>query len=110
LLPFNTNEKHHKENDILIHNDLMKYFSSNPNLIRNITNITTYLKPLEVLSLYKYFYATVPMRFHATLFSIYTNTPMLPVFTTRKIKNLLLDIDWNFGYELECNEKDYHYV
>lgn len=104
LLPFNTNHKHHSENDILIHNDLMTYF--NPTLSQNITNITTSSSPLEVLSLYKYFYATVPMRFHATLFSIYTNTPMLPVFTTRKIKNLLLDIDWACGYELECNHKD----
>jgi hypothetical protein len=46
------------------------------------------------------------MRFHAVLFSIYAKVPMLPVFTTRKIKNLLLDINWNHGYQLECNDKD----
>lgn len=104
LLPFNTNEKNTLENDILIHNDLMKYFGSRQAL--SITNINITLNPSQVLSLYKYFYATIPMRFHATLFSIYTNTPMLPLFTTRKIKNLLLDIVWNIGYQLECNELD----
>jgi hypothetical protein len=31
---------------------------------------------------------------------------MLPIFTTRKIKNLLLDINWIYGYQLETNEND----
>ena len=106
LLPFNTNEHGQGENDILIHNDLMKILSDNPHMSRNIMNLTTQLTPLDVLDLYQYFYITIPMRFHAVLFSIYTKVPMLPVFTTRKIKNLLLDINWGHGYELECNEKD----
>ena len=46
------------------------------------------------------------MRFHAVLFSMYTTTPMLPVFTTRKIKNTLLDIGWHHGYELDINSDD----
>ena len=106
LLPFNTNESCPKENDILIHNDLMKFITDNPKILLNITNITTHLEPLEILDLYQYFYLTIPMRFHAVLFSMYTKTPMLPIFTTRKIKNLLLDITWHHGYELECNSSD----
>lgn len=106
LLPFNTNENCSKENDVLIHNDLMTCLGDNPTMYKNILNLTTYLEPLEVLDLYQYFYVTVPMRFHAVLFSIYTKTPLLPLFTTRKIKNLLLDINWCHGYELECDEKD----
>lgn len=106
LLPFNTNEDNSSENDILIHNDLMTALGDNPRMFRNVLNLTTHLEPLEVLDLYQYFYATVPMRFHAVLFSLYTKVPMLPIFTTRKIKNLLLDINWIHGYQLECNEKD----
>lgn len=106
LLPFNTNENGNNENDILIHNDIMNILNDSPNITCNIMNLTTHLEPLEILDLYQYFYITIPMRFHATLFSIYTNVPVLPVFTTRKIKNLLLDINWTHYHKLECNEKD----
>lgn len=106
LLPFNTNSTSNFENDIIIHNDLMNLVSHNSTSLKNITNITCSLTSLETFSLYNFFYATIPMRFHATLFSIFTNTPMMPVFTTRKIKNVLLDIDWTIGYQLECNTLD----
>lgn len=106
LLPFNTNDKGYNENDILIHNDIMRILNDNPHMSRNIMNLTTHLEPLDILDLYQYFYITIPMRFHAVLFSIYAKVPMLPVFTTRKIKNLLLDVSWIHGYELECNDKD----
>ena len=106
LLPFNTNEQNRNENDILIHNDIMKILNDNPHMSKNIMNLTTHLEPLETLELYQYFYITIPMRFHAVLFSIYAKVPMLPIFTTRKIKNLLLDVSWTHGYELECNDKD----
>lgn len=106
LLPFNTNDNNPDENDILIHNDLITALGDNPRMFKNVLNLTTQLEPLEVLDLYQYFYATIPMRFHSVLFSLYTKTPMLPLFTTRKIKNLLLDISWIHGYELECNADD----
>lgn len=106
LLPFNTNTQQHSENDIIIHNHILDILKDNPHISNNILNLTTHLEPLEILDLYQYFYLTIPMRFHATLFSIYTNVPMLPIFTTRKIKNLLLDVNWLHGYQLDCNEKD----
>ena len=46
------------------------------------------------------------MRFHACLFSIYANIPFLPIFSTRKITNLLKDISWNYAYKLPLNEID----
>lgn len=107
FLPFNTNESNSSyENDILIHNDVIKTLNDNPNLLKNITNITEILSSQQTLDLYDFFYATVPMRFHATLFSIYKNIPMLPVFSTRKIKNLLLDTNWVHGYQLDCDSDD----
>ena len=42
------------------------------------------------------------MRFHACLFSIYNKVPMMPIFTQRKIKNLLLqnNIEFSTQYEI----------
>jgi polysaccharide pyruvyl transferase WcaK-like protein len=95
------------ENDILIHNDVYNYIlKTHPELTNNITNIQERLSVTQTFELYKLFYITIPMRFHACLFSIYANVPMIPIFTTRKIKNLLLDINWNFGYELNLNTDD----
>ena len=46
------------------------------------------------------------MRFHAVLFSVFNKIPVFPIFTTRKIRNFLIDISWNFGYELDVNNHD----
>jgi hypothetical protein len=109
FLPFNTNQNESgtHENDILIHNDIIESIKSNNlNNLDQITNIDFTIEPNMILQLYDYFYITVPMRFHATLFSIYKCVPMLPIFTTRKIKNLLLDINYNYSVQLKCNDKD----
>lgn len=111
LLPFNTIEKDNlednTENDIIIHNDVCNIINyTNSQMLQKILNITDALTVKQTLGLYKYFYITVPMRFHACLFSIYMQVPMVPVFTTKKIKNQLLDIQWNHYYELDKNEKD----
>jgi len=112
FLPFNSYDvitaDINTENDILIHTEVYNLIKncSNPSNLSNITNIDWTLNSQELFGLYKYFYATAPMRFHGCLFSIYNNVPMLPIFTTRKIKNLLLDINWNYGYQLDTNEND----
>ena len=106
FVPYNTNNLEN-ENDILIHNDIVnKIKYSNPMLLNKIINIDFTITANEILDLYKYSYTNVVMRFHACLFSIYSETPMLPVFTTRKIKNLLLDTNWNYGYELATDSQD----
>jgi hypothetical protein len=46
------------------------------------------------------------MRFHACLFSINNKVPFLPIYTTKKIKNLLLDIEWKYSYELKTDNCD----
>lgn len=109
FLPFNTNQSLSAthENDIIIHNDIIESIKSNNlNNLDQITNIDFTIDTNIILQLYDYFYITVPMRFHATLFSIYKCIPMLPIFTTRKIKNLLLDINYNYSVQLKCNDRD----
>ena len=108
LIPFNTKPIHNKvidnkntESDILIQNDIMRHIKSSL-----IFNVDFELTISEILSLYQFFYISIPMRFHGCLFSLHANVPMIPVYTTKKIKNLLLDIDWKYEYPLEKNEKD----
>jgi polysaccharide pyruvyl transferase WcaK-like protein len=108
FVPYNTNSKNPQENDILIHNDIYnKLRDDTLKLIQeNMINIDYTLNGNDILEIYSYSYVNIVMRFHACLFSIYSNTPMLPIFTTKKIKNLLLDIDWNNGYELQVDTND----
>lgn len=110
FVPFNTNNQNPNENDILIHQDVIdKYikntWSSNRH-ITHLTNINFELSVDQTLLLFELMDFSVPMRFHACLFSIYKNVPFFPIFTTRKIKNLLVDIDWLYGYELYTDTND----
>ena len=92
LLPFNTKpttegntDDTNCENDILIHNDVLRHIKNHSNII----NIDYELSLGEILSLYPLFYMSLPMRFHGTLFSINAAVPMIPIYTTKKIKNIL---------------------
>jgi polysaccharide pyruvyl transferase WcaK-like protein len=106
LLPFNTkpsnNDELNNENDILIQNDVFEYIKKKDQVI----NIDFPLTIKETLSFYPHFYMSIPMRFHGTLFSIFSEVPMVPIYTTKKIKNILLDIGWNYEYLLDKNDRD----
>ena len=112
LLPFNIDENINSKNihnDTLIHNDLIQIIKSNDHtLLNKIIIIDFEIPPKYILNIYDYFYITIPMRFHSCLFSIYKKIPCLPIFTTRKVKNLLLDINYNNNYfhKLITNEND----
>lgn len=106
LLPFNTipseTPETNSESDILIQNDVFEHIKNKSQII----NINFKLTLKEIISLYPYFYMSIPMRFHGTLFSIFSEIPMVPIYTTKKIRNILLDIEWNYEYVFEKNEKD----
>uniref|UniRef100_A0A6C0ICC1 Polysaccharide pyruvyl transferase domain-containing protein n=1 Tax=viral metagenome TaxID=1070528 RepID=A0A6C0ICC1_9ZZZZ len=112
LVPFNTKPlgeietTENKENDTLIQSDIMDLLSDT--VRPSVLNIDFTLALDEMLLLYSTFHVMIPMRFHATLFSVYTGVPMIPIYTTKKIHNFLLDINWNpdYGYILDKNEKD----
>lgn len=101
FLPFNTNSDNPSENDILINNDVI----SNLESTTNITNINTTLNEYQLQTVLKNTNICICMRFHAILFSIYNNVPFIPIYTTRKINNLLKDISWEYSYRLPTNEK-----
>lgn len=111
LVPFNTKPLRsdelpdtNQENDTLIQRDVLKHVHRS--LVSAIISFDFKLSLEQTILLYKSFYLTIPMRFHATLFSVYTRVPMIPIFTTKKIKNFLLDIGWTHQYVLDKNAKD----
>ena len=112
LLPFNTSNHivdrdQNLENDIYIHEDIFNIIKTiKPLICDNILNIDFALSTKDVLKIYDYVDISIPMRFHACLFSIYRKIPILPIFTQKKIRNLLLDIHWQHFYELPKNNKD----
>ena len=100
------------ENDVLLHNDVyeevVKIIPENEKYIKNIVNIQHSLTTKETFELFKYIDYAIPMRFHATLYSIYNHIPFVSVYTTRKIRNLLIDINYNeiLKYELVVDKND----
>jgi exopolysaccharide biosynthesis predicted pyruvyltransferase EpsI len=103
LLPFNTNGKV-SENDVIFHTDIYNLLDKNSR--RNVLNITHCLDVMEMYDIFTYFYLVIPMRFHACLFSIYQNVPLIPILTTKKVTNVLLDIKWTHSYKLDTDEND----
>jgi len=113
-IPLLEEYENNQENDILLHNDVLHEIknlnkdTNNDHYINNIINIQQRLYPKEVFEVTSYFDFAITMRFHSTLFSIYNNVPFLPIFTTKKIRNLLLDIEYPpiLKYELEVDSND----
>jgi len=103
FVPFNTNNINSNENDIYIQNDIMDLLTNN--IKKNITNITITQSLADVQQIFSKCDLIIPMRFHATLFSIYLNIPCIPLITTRKLINLMKDIDWKYKYILPLDNK-----
>lgn len=103
LLPFNTNDKN-TENDIIFHTDI--YNLLNKKSQQNVLNITSRLDVSKTFEIFENFDLVIPMRFHACLFSIYQYIPLIPILTTKKVTNVLLDIKWNYSYKLDTDVDD----
>ena len=120
FIPFNTNINSNSENDILIYNDIIELLQLNYynyqhkkiiDVVQNpvkydITFININMNYNNIYNIFKLLDICIPMRYHACLFSIHNKVPFLPIFSTRKIRNLLLDINWLYYYELEVNNID----
>jgi len=106
FLPYNTSaiiedECENAENDILIHRDVVKNMQSKT----GFTNIEYTLSVYETLGIYDFCKASICMRFHSCLFSLYKKVPFLAIYTTRKIRNFLEDINWEYGIEMNVDYK-----
>jgi polysaccharide pyruvyl transferase WcaK-like protein len=101
LVNLNDSPTNPMENDLLMTYDVVNGCKSQTDVsvLKNATLDQT-------LAAFSKMDICVPMRFHACLFSLLTKVPFIPVFSTRKIQNLLMDIDWHYGYRLPTNEED----
>lgn len=96
FVPFNTKREHGSaENDCLFHNDVI-----------SAMNTVDYIKvnpagAAETLEVYSMCRGAICMRFHSCLFALYQQCPFLPIFETRKIKNLLSEIGWSAEHSIE---------
>lgn len=57
---------------------------------RNVHLITSEIKPDEVLSLFKSFYATICTRFHAHILSLNAGTPIFSLYSCEKVRDLIV--------------------
>jgi polysaccharide pyruvyl transferase WcaK-like protein len=109
FVAFNTNEDNSNENDILIHDDIKSgLLLITPQILMktNVTFINDTSDVKAIFNLWKTFDYAICMRFHACIFSLYNNIPFLPIYTTRKIDNLIKDINYNHSYKLETDHCD----
>ncbi len=98
LLAFNTSASE-KESDLLINNEIEKHFN-NLAVVESIKIKDT----AEMLSFMSSQKLIICMRFHSVVFANIVNVPFVAFYTTRKIKNLLIDLDAaEKGYELETD-------
>lgn len=89
LIPSCTNNNT-SEDDRIINNDLfdtIKTYGDFP----NIHLLTTAMPIPEIRAIFKSFYMTICTRFHAHVFSIMTDTPVLSIYCSRKVQNLMTE-------------------
>ena len=101
LIPFNTHAGNTSENDILINKDVLLLMKTNA----KTASITT------VKDMWDYFQTeidmAITMRFHSHLYSVVAGVPFVSLYTTRKVKNLLIDTGLSeFSYELPKDALD----
>jgi len=108
IVPFNCNPQNDKENDMLINQDLLsELLSSTRVTLSDVTFVSEWQEPIILFEMFKYTDLCISMRYHGCMFSFNNNVPCFPIFTTRKVKNLLLDYNWQYGYELEVDANGY---
>lgn len=90
LIPFCT-DRNPNQNDRLINEDVYNQILKLGNNVNNVHLINTNLAPTDILPVFKQFYATICMRFHAHIFSLMSETPFLSIYSTRKVNNLLTE-------------------
>lgn len=108
-----THDKSDKENDRLINQDIMTKIQKYGRF-DNIKCVDARIQIDEIIPLFKNFYMTICLRFHAHVFSILSEVPMLSIYSSRKVENLLntcdltmysekMEIDPEFMYPIKVD-------
>lgn len=75
----------------------------------NVKLVTNPLNVTEIIPIFNSFDLTICTRFHAHVFSAMCNVPMLSVYSSRKVENLLEELNLTeYAYKMDTN-KEYMY-
>lgn len=104
LIPFNTNGRNAFEDDRLINQDVWEQTENK----ESIHLMNRRLSVEEMFFTFKYqLDMVIPMRYHAHMYSIVAQVPLVSMYTTRKVQNLLLDTGLSrYSYHFPLNEDD----
>jgi len=103
LFSMNTHSVNEEECDIIINNDIK-------NCLEHIPNIKIVDKTIDIPDIPEIFsqlHLTIATRFHAHIFSILAGTPVLSIYSTRKVESLLVSaklIEYSVKYQLDTDK------
>lgn len=106
LIPFctDTNQTH---DDRLVNKDVYAKVMSFGKF-DNVHLIDSPLPVQEIVPVFKTFFATLCMRFHAHVFSLMTETPMISLYYTTKVHNLLSEAHLeDYACKMEVDKCDF---
>jgi hypothetical protein len=106
LIPFctDTNPTH---DDRLVNKDVYDKVMSFGHF-DNVHLIDKALPVEEIVPVFKSFFATLCMRFHAHVFSLMTETPMLSLYYTSKVHNLLSEAHLeDYACKMDVDQRDF---
>jgi len=99
LYPFCTDGKENHD-DRLINRDVIKKVKKYGDL--NNVHFMNEIKIEELKDLFDTFHITICNRFHSHMFSLMSKVPFLSIYNTRKVGNLLAELETNtYSYEMK---------
>ena len=106
LIPFCTDNKQ-SHDDRLVNRDVYDRVMTFGNF-DNVHIVDEALPVEQIVPVFKSFFATICMRFHSHVFSLMTETPMISLYYTSKVHNLLSEIHLeDYACKMEVDSLDY---
>jgi hypothetical protein len=107
FVPFCSNTKQ-DQNDNIINRDIYgKMLSLNNN--QTLTNVKLFTKKIpidQILPVFNSCWLTIATRFHAHMFSLMCNVPIVSIYSSRKVGHLLEELNMlELGYKLDVDEQ-----
>jgi len=107
LMPFCTDNKNNHD-DRLINKDLYDKIMDYGEM-DNVYLLDEEIHIDKIIPIFNSFYMTICTRFHAHMFSLLTQTPVLSIYTTRKVENLISEMNAEvYAYKMETDPYEYY--
>jgi len=107
FIPFCTDEKDSHDDRLInkqIYEKIMDYGDMN-----NVHLIDENIHMDKIIPIFNSFHLTICTRFHAHIFSLMTKTPILSIYTTRKVGNLIEEIGaQEYSCKMEIHPTKYY--